>query len=62
MRHFLAAYEDLFVIIIPVAMLHGIVYRLCETDENVRIKIGIDIQPVDEPLYKVLNLPNATWV
>lgn len=43
-------------------MLHGVVDSLCQADEDVRIKIGIDIQPFDKPLHKVLNLSNATWI
>ena len=62
MWHFMTGYQDLFMIIIPVAVLHRIVHGLCQADKDIRIKIRIDIQPFDEPLDKVLNLSNATWI
>lgn len=43
-------------------MLHRVVDSLCQADEDVRVQVRINVEPVDQCLHEVFHFGYATWV
>lgn len=49
-------------IIIPVAMLHGIIDSLRQGDENIRVQVGVYFKPVHKLLDKLFDFLYAAGI
>lgn len=58
----MTGHPDLFLLVKPVAMHHGIIDRFRQTDEDIGMQVLIDVQPFHEPFDKVFDFANATGV
>lgn len=59
---FMAGHPDLFLLVVAVAMDHGIVDGLGQADEDIGIQILIDMQTLHHLLDKVFDFADATGV
>ena len=62
MRLFAAGNNDVLPFVIAVAMLHGIVDSFSQADQDIRIEIRINVEPVDELLNKMFYFAYAAWM